>query len=228
MSNKSILAQDVPSECFITGAFVRTSANGNTDQVSVQFKQAIAREARAGSNNALLSLAQGSTIRNNTTIASTNFSFSRAQFMKLIAPAMGVTELPEATNETQWIHQNLELSAKELLGMDVNIEITESPYANPFAPNQTMQTNPSKGTVVVPLDANGDVLIDEATQQEVHGFYRHTELVTEEPQQQFIGQYNVVGRKYGRQTQARLSAAAQATTTVAVDVPVSVLERVGG
>lgn len=32
MSNKSILAQDVPSECLITGAFVRTSANGNTDQ----------------------------------------------------------------------------------------------------------------------------------------------------------------------------------------------------
>ena len=225
----SILNQDAPSVCMATGAFVRMSGNGNGDQVTVQFKQVVAQaKNNGGTNNKLLALAQGGSGRSATTLLSTNFSFKREQFMQLIAPAMGITELPEATTETVWVAKELELPAAELLGIDeVNIECTESPYQNPFAPNQTMQQNPSKGTVVIPLDENGDVLIDEATGQEIHGFFRHTELVTEAPVNQFIGQYNEIGRKLGRQTQAQVSKATATPAPLATEVPVSINEKVG-
>ena len=92
--------------------------------------------------------------------------------------------------------------ANSVLGVQVNIEITDSFNSNPFSDSHNPKVNPTNGDVIT---ING------------RDVYRHTELVAGEAQDQIISSVSVeadVVREYTRGMAAQLAAQKGTTATV--------------
>lgn len=167
----------------------RTSSKGNPTFM-LQLAQGVSRTEAGGSSrrNFLLAAGQGD-LGARTATAILNMNEERAN---ALLKAMGKPEITDTIKEemklgtvvifraleTQELHHINDL---DFFPTDVAIEITESPFQNPFSPNQEPVLNPQTGKYVEAVDLGSG---------EKTTYYAHTEIAPADTvSHQFINEF---------------------------------------
>ncbi len=213
---ENVLNLDQPCNLRIASVFTRLNSKGD-QSLGMVLAQRIKRPNRTVTGNPLNAVTLGAGATTKVTFVQT-IAMNQWPTIADKLRSFGVEvpdTLPEATSQSNHFVR-CDVAVEDVLGVSAEIQVTESPYPNPFNPNQTAQTNPTTGAVIVPLNADGDPITAEDG-AEFTEYYRHTEVVAQgTAQHQFIRDYvEGISRMLSVQDQLRYTEQQSTSTEVA-------------
>lgn len=170
------LNQGIPTEAMLRSVFLRQGAgapaSGKSVQVTFQFIQV--KKAKRASGSKLVALAQrgnsGETIKV-TALFSFNLDVARGIGENLgftITDDQVIASIGERVEIANYLNSPVINASEVFSGVEVEINLVQSLYQNPYNTNQDVQRNPSTGEPAMFLfTATGDSF----------PYYQHTEVV---------------------------------------------------